>query len=114
MSEYELQSKKVKCSKCGSNKVTRDLSGDNITGFASLSLSDCKTIGQYAEKQTALYGKQKVEDMRHGFKTEKQGGMSELPTGMSRVDKPSEKVEWTKEGSSKKSRPVKKKKKRRR
>jgi hypothetical protein len=51
-------------------------------------LSDCKTLGQYAEKQTKKYGKEKCADMREKFveyKKNKQGGMKDLPVGMSRI-----------------------------
>ncbi len=108
ISEYQNQINTVVCEHCNSKKVFRDLSGDNITGFTSVSMSDCKTVGHYAEKQSAKYGKQKVEDMLQSFKTQKEGGMSELPEGMSRVEKPKTSTQWTKQ--VKKKRPVKKKK----
>ena len=110
MSEFS-QRKYFRCPSC-KRKGERDFSFDNIQGSVSVSLSDCKTIGHYAEKQSAQYGKQKVEDMMEDLKTkkEKEGGMSELPTGMSRIETPSEKVHWTKD--EKKKRPVNKNKRR--
>ena len=65
--------------------MDRDFEADNIGGFVSISLSDCKTIGQYADKQSEKYTKSQREDMIEGFKTKKAGGMKSLPKGMSRM-----------------------------
>ena len=65
--------------------MDRDFEADNIGGFVSISLSDCKTIGHYADKQTSRYTKTQLEDMKESFKTKKTGGMTELPEGMTRM-----------------------------
>ena len=91
ISEYDNKKAKVKCSSCKSKKMDRDFETDNIGGFISVSLSDCKTIGQYADKQSEKYSRSQKEDMIENFKTKKTGGMKTLPKGMSRM-------KYTKEG----------------
>ena len=56
ISEYSDKLKTIKCESCG-GILHRDFSEDNIDTFVSVCLSDCKTIGQYADKQTAKYSK---------------------------------------------------------
>ena len=106
MSEYSKR-KYFRCPEC-QNKADRDFSFDNIQGCVSVSLSDCKTVGHYAEKQSAQYSTQQIEDMVEGFKTQKQGGMGELPSGMTRMEKSPSTTKWNKESS--KRRQVNKKK----
>tara|TARA_R100000306_G_C4348447_1_gene128857 strand:+ start:371 stop:715 length:345 start_codon:yes stop_codon:yes gene_type:complete len=89
--EYDAKKIKVKCSSCKSKKVDRDFETDNIGGFVSIPLSDCKTIGEYADKQSSKYTRTQREDMIEQFKTKKSGGMKKLPTGMSRINKASKK-----------------------
>lgn len=87
IAEYDEQIKKAKCQNCSSKK-TRAYEYDTVNTFVVAGLSDCKTIGQYAEKQTKKYGKEKCEDMRRKFveyKENKEGGMEKLPDGMSRI-----------------------------
>ena len=91
ISEYDNKKAKVKCSSCKSKKMDRDFETDNIGGFISVSLSDCKTMGQYADKQSEKYSRSQKEDMIENFKTKKTGGMKTLPKGMSRM-------KYTKEG----------------
>ena len=88
ISAYDEKKEKIKCSSCKSKRMDRDFEADNIGGFVSISLSDCKTIGHYADKQTSRYTKTQLEDMKEWFKTKKTGGMTELPEGMTRM-KPS-------------------------
>jgi hypothetical protein len=95
MSEYDKKCKTVKCPSC-KGPLVRNLLADNVKGFISSSLSNCKTIGQYAEKQSAKYSKQQVEDIIENFKTKKTGGMQELPKGMTRMDKSTTRTKWTK------------------
>ena len=93
MSEYK---EKRKCPSCRKTKpVYRDHAVDTVHGAVRLSLSEVKTIGHYADKQTQKYGKWKCEDMRKEFKTKKTQGGGELPTGMSRMEKPTEGTQWT-------------------
>lgn len=71
------------------------------------SLSECKTIGHYAEKQSAKYSKQQIEDIQESFKTKKTSGMEQLPEGMSRIEKPQESTQWARK--EKKTRDIKRK-----
>jgi DNA-directed RNA polymerase subunit RPC12/RpoP len=95
MSEYDKKHKTVKCPSCKGSLI-RNFLADNVRGVVSSSLSDCKTIGQYAEKQTAKYSKGQVEDIVENFKTKKTGGMKQLPKGMTRITKPKSGTKWTK------------------
>jgi predicted nucleic acid-binding Zn ribbon protein len=99
MSEYKAK-KYVRCPKCN-KKATRDLSFDNVQGSVAFSLSECKTIGHYAEKQTSQYSKDQVEEIRHNQKTKRVSSHEELPKGMSRMEKPSTTEQWTREGKTK-------------
>jgi predicted nucleic acid-binding Zn ribbon protein len=94
MSEFTSR-KYFRCPEC-KKKAQRDFSFDNVQGSVSVSLSDCKTIGHYADKQSSKYSKQQIEDIQEGFKTKKTSGMDELPDGMSRMDKPKSGVKWAK------------------
>jgi len=96
MSEYDIECQKLSCQSCNGS-VERDYTADNVRGSVSLSLSDCKTIGQYADKQTSKYSQRQVEDIVENFKTKKTGGMNELPTGMSRIGPSKNKTKWTKD-----------------
>ena len=100
MSEYTKEKKSVKCPECN-QKGIRGLSFDNVRGSAVLSLSECKTIGHYADKQTGKYSKDQVEEMKRNFKTKRVSSHDELPEGMSRMDKASGNPQWTKEGKTK-------------
>ena len=99
MPEY-TKKKSVKCPTC-KKKGTRDLSFDNVRGSTVLSLSECKTIGHYADKQTGKYSKDQVEEMKRGFKTKRVSSHDELPEGMSRMEKPSDNSQWAKEDKPK-------------
>ena len=89
---------KVPCPECANvESVYRDYEEDNVYGAYSYSVSEAKTIGHYADKQSKKYGKAKVEDMIRDQKTKKTQGGGDLPTGMSRMKKPQEKTVWTKE-----------------
>ena len=102
-----------KCPSCKKIKtVFRDLRTDasNIYGAVTLSLSEVKTLGHYADKQTKKYGKAKCEEMAREFKTKKIEGGRELPDGMSRMERPTDAPLWPGE-TEKKKRKVRKKKK---
>ena len=96
MSEYTNKSKKIRCPSC-KGILIRDFATDNVKGIITSSLSESETIGQYADKQTIKYGKQKVEDMMANSKTKKSGGMHKLPKGMTRMDKSKNTTKWTKD-----------------
>ncbi len=105
ISSFSEYRDRLKCPSCKKIKaVHRDFSEDNIYGGYTLSLSEIKTIGHYADKQTKKLGKWKCEDLRKEFKTKKTEGGAELPTGMSRMDKPDGGVKWTKDSTSNKRR----------
>ena len=96
---------RIKCPSCKKIKnVHRDFSEDNVYGGYSYSLSETETLGHYADKQTKKYGKWKCEDLKRSFKTKKVEGGRELPQGMSRMDKPKERPQWTKSEKPKKRR----------
>jgi len=99
MSKYKKK-KYVKCSECN-KKATRDLSFDDVQGSVSFSLSECKTIGHYAEKQTSQYSKDQADEIRRNQKTKRVSPHEELPDGMSRIEKSSDTLQWTKEGKAK-------------
>ena len=96
MSEYDTECQKLTCQSCNGS-VERDYAADNVRGSVSLSLSDCKTIGEYADKQTSKYSQRQVEDIVENFKTKKTGGMRELPKGMTRIQKSKDKIKWSKD-----------------
>jgi DNA-directed RNA polymerase subunit RPC12/RpoP len=87
MREYDEVKKKVRCGHCNSKKVFRDFSEDQVTSNVIAMLSESRTLGEYADKQSKKYGKEKCELMRESFKTKKKEntGMKELPSGMKRV-----------------------------
>lgn len=95
MGEY---TDKQKCPSCKKTEtVFRNFEEDasTIYGAVTLSLSEVKTIGHYADKQTKKYGKWKCEDMRKEFKTKKTQGGGELPAGMSRMERPTDAPQWS-------------------
>ena len=103
--EYDTKGSKVRCPECNkAKKVCRSYVDHNIQTNVAFTVSECKTLGHYAEKQTAKYGKYEVEDMRANFKTKQVEPAKELPEGMSRMERPKESTAWTRE--SKKRRKV--------
>ena len=88
ISEYEQRSKKNKCPECKSTQVYRNYQADNVVGNYIKGLHECKTLGEYADKQTAKLSNDERNTRLAGFKTKKTGGMKELPTGMSRTKNP--------------------------
>ena len=95
MADYDNKPKEIHCHRCNQGILYRNIAADNIGGYVTSSLSDCKTIGQYAEKQTAKYSAEQARDIIENFKTKKTGGMQKLPKGMSRMDKSNTKTKWT-------------------
>ena len=96
IAEYSHKSNTIKCQACG-GLLYRDFAGDNIDAFVSVGLSDCKTIGHYADKQTAKYSQEQLQEMQAKFKTKKVEGGGPLPKGMSRMEKPKHGIKWTKD-----------------
>jgi len=99
MGEY-AKKKYVKCPEC-KKKATRDLSFDNVQGSVKLCLSECRTIGHYAEKQTENLSRDQLDEMKRNFKTKRASSHEELPEGMSRMEKPSDNSQWVKEDKPK-------------
>ena len=92
MSQY---TDKQSCPSCRKRKtVFRDFLADDVYGGYNYSLSEVKTLGHYADKQTKKYGKTKCEDMIGEFKTKKTQGGGELPEGMRRLERPDSKPKW--------------------
>ena len=86
-SEYK---DKIKCESCKNKKsVYRNFEEDEVYGAYSYSLSEAKTIGHYADKQSKKLGKNKVEDMVREQKTKKVDTLSgKLGDGMKKMDRP--------------------------
>jgi len=90
MKEYD-NSQPKSCPSCRKRKfLHRNYVNDSTTIAYVKGLHECTTIGEYADKQTKLYGKEKCEKMKRDFITKKQPetGIKELPRGMSRVKSP--------------------------
>ena len=96
---------KQKCPECKKKKtVFRNFAEDEVYSAIALSLSEVKTLGHYADKQTKQYGKWKCEDLAAEFKTKKDEPTESLPDGMSRMERPTETTQWTKDEPVKKKR----------
>ena len=102
-SEYK---DKIKCTSCNKKKsVYRNFEEDEVYTAYNYSLSEAKTIGHYADKQSKKLGKNKVEDMIREQKTKKGDTLSgKLGDGMKKMDRPSSSTKWTKESTTKKRR----------
>ena len=103
MSKYKSRKK---CPSCGKIKsVHRDYEEDEVYGSYSYSLSETKTLGHYADKQAEKLGKSRVEDMIQEQKTKTKDTLSDkLTDGMSKMDRPKDVKNWTKEKKSKRKR----------
>ena len=105
MNEY---TDKQSCPSCRKRKtVFRNFEEDQTHASVVLSLSEVKTLGHYADKQTKKYGKAKCEEMAREIKTKKVEG-GELPAGMSRMERPTDAPIWP--GQTKKKRKSRKNK----
>lgn len=87
IAEYDEKIKKIKCPECKSKRVIRDYGADRVVPNYVKGLHEVKTIGEYADKQTAKMSRDEVAAKLEGFKTKKNpnSGMKELPSGMSRA-----------------------------
>jgi|6_EtaG_2_1085325.scaffolds.fasta_scaffold04102_8 hypothetical protein len=88
--DYEKKLNDAECPECSSSKVYRDYSSDTMVTNYIKGLHECATLGEYADKQTKKYGKDKCEEMSQDFnkfdkRENRSGGMEELPTGMTRM-----------------------------
>ncbi len=103
MSEYKSRKK---CPSCGKIKtVHRDYEEDEVYGSYSYSLSETKTLGHYADKQSEKLGRRRVEDMIQEQKTKTKDTLSgKLTDGMTKMDRPKDAKKWTKEKKSKRKR----------
>ena len=92
ISTYDDKMTKLKCPSCRTKKVRRDYEDYGLTVGYIKSLSEATTLGEYADKQTKLYGEEKVAQMHKDFVTKKRPGtgMKELPAGMTRMRDPAD------------------------
>lgn len=99
-SEYK---DKIKCTSCNKKKsVYRNFEEDEVYAAYNYSLSEAKTIGHYADKQSKKLGKNRVDDMIREQKTKKEDRLSEkLTDGMKKMDRPNSSTKWTKESTKK-------------
>lgn len=99
-SEYK---DKRKCPSCKKIKtVHRNFQEDDFYNSIKLSLTEVKTIGHYADKQSKKLGKNKVEDIIREQKTKTKDTLSErLNENMSKMDRPKDPPKWTKNTSKK-------------
>ena len=97
---------KIKCPSCKKTKmVYRNFQEDEFYAAYNYSLSEAKTIGHYADKQSKKLGRNKVEDMVREQKTKKEDTLSDkLSDGMQKMDRPSSSPKWTKDSTTKKRR----------
>jgi len=95
-----------KCPSCKKIKtVHRDFEEDDFYSSIKLSLTEVKTLGHYADKQSKKLGKNKVEEMIRNQKTKTRDTLSEkLNENMSKMDRPKDPPKWTKNTSKKKKR----------
>jgi hypothetical protein len=86
-SEYDKKLGKISCPSCKSKKISRDYVEDGVVTNYIKGLHECQTLGEYADKQTKKFWKEKCNEMLRNFKTKKDPntGMKELPSGMSRA-----------------------------
>lgn len=80
----KLYSPVEKCLHCQSeDMVSRDFREDTVYTTVKLALSEIKTVGHYAERNTEQKGKYEVEAMREDFVTKKEE--KPLPAGFSKL-----------------------------
>ena len=94
---------KRNCPSCKKKKAGyRNFQEDEVYAAYNYSLSEAKTIGHYADKQSKKLGKNRVEDMIREQKTKKEDRLSEkLTDGMKKMDRPDSSTKWTKESTKK-------------
>ena len=99
-SKYKDKRNRPSCKK--KKAAYRNFQEDEVYAAYSYSLSEAKTIGHYADKQSKKLGKNKVEDMIREQKTKKEDRLSErLTDGMQKMDRPDSSTKWTKESTKK-------------
>tara|TARA_R110002020_G_scaffold46539_17_gene132388 strand:- start:3240 stop:3605 length:366 start_codon:yes stop_codon:yes gene_type:complete len=87
ISEYNTKVESLTCPSCNSSKVYRNYQSDAVVTNYIKGLHECTTLGEYADKQSKKYGKEKTNSMLQNQVTKKKEGtgMKELPTGMTRA-----------------------------
>ncbi len=88
LADYDKEISKVKCPVCHSkSRVFRNYDRDNVTVNYVKGLHECKTLGEYADKQSKKMSSDHIDEKMADFKTKKDpnSGMKELPQGMSRA-----------------------------
>lgn len=86
ISSYDNKIKNLKCPSCKSSKIFREYDLDQVVGNYINGLHECKTLGEYADKQTAKMSRDERDAKLASFKTKKNpnSGMKQLPNGMTR------------------------------
>lgn len=104
MSEYTNVMDKLKCPSCKSKKIYRNYQEDAVITNYVGGLHECKTLGEYADKQRAKMSRSEADGRLADYKTKKKAGtgMKELPTGMSRAKEVGLKTNKSKKGKGKK------------
>lgn len=93
--EYDNIQTNLRCSSCGSKKLSRDYHNDlsNLNASVKKTDSELKTIGDLAKRNSDKFS----EDHKHHLHTKhndyKENNKRPLPSGMSRIKK-QPKMEW--------------------
>lgn len=85
ISEYDTKIKNCRCPSCRSTRIVRNYYEDRVIPNYVKGLHECETLGEYADKQTKLYGKEKCEQMAKDFKT-KRKPIENLPDGVTPIN----------------------------
>lgn len=86
-----------KCASCGSKKTNRSYQDDVCVGFVKKSDSELKTIGDLANRNRDRMSTDQKISLAQKHNEYKEGySNKELPSGMSRIQKPKEKMQWYK------------------
>lgn len=83
------------CIKCSSKKTNRAYEDDLCTSFVKKSDSELKTIGDLANRnRDRMSQDQRIELSQKHNEYKEQHSNKELPSGMSRINKPKIKNKW--------------------
>lgn len=85
-----------KCPECKKNKMYRRYDLDNISGAVRLANSEIKKLGHLAQRNTERMSQDQIDSIyrkNNAYKNKPNSAKKELPSGMSRVEKP-ENITW--------------------
>lgn len=86
-----------KCESCGSKHTNRSYQDDVCTGFVKKSDSELSTVGDLANRnRDRMSSDQKISLSEKHNKYKEEHSNKELPSGMSRMQKPKQKMQWYK------------------